>query len=64
MGLKHSIQTISKLAKAIDAEITVMESGEFSIFWKHLRFQPTVDEIPKMIEAIKSLTDIGFSDNY
>lgn len=64
MGLKNSIQTISRLAKTIDAEITVMESGEFSIFWKHLRFQPAIDEIPKMIEAIKALTDIGFSDNY
>jgi len=35
VGLKNSIQTISKLAKTIDAEITVMESGEFS----HPRFK-------------------------
>jgi hypothetical protein len=63
VGLKNSIQTIGRLAKEIDAEITVTESGDLNIFWKSLRFQPSIDEVPKIVEAIKVLTAVGFSNN-
>lgn len=61
MGLKHSIRQISKLAEDTDSEVTFSERLGFEWYWQDLRFQPEETEIPKLVEAIKTLREIGFS---
>jgi hypothetical protein len=38
-----------------------MENGTLDWYWKSLRFQPEVEEVPKLVEAIKAMSAIGCS---
>ena len=59
MGLKHSLKQLEKLATETGSEITFMENGTLDWYWKSLRFQPEVEEVPKLVEAIKAMSAIG-----
>lgn len=59
MGLKHSFKQLEKLATETGSEITFMSDGRLDWYWKSIRIQPTVEQIPQVIEALKALEDIG-----
>jgi hypothetical protein len=59
MGLKHSLKQLGKLAIDTQSEITFSENGSIDWYWKSLRFQPEPEDVPKLVEAIKALTEIG-----
>jgi hypothetical protein len=59
VGLKHSLKQLEKLATETGCEITFMDNGTLDWYWKSLRFQPNVEEVPRLAEAIKVLSEIG-----
>jgi hypothetical protein len=61
MGLKHLFRQIAKLAEETDSEITFSERLGLDWCWNSLRFQPEERDIQKLVEAIKTLREIGFS---
>lgn len=63
MGLKHSIRQLSKLAEETESEITFSREFGLDWYWKNLRFQPDESQVPKLVEAIKALQEIGFQDS-
>jgi hypothetical protein len=63
MGLKHSIRQIAKLAQETGSEISFSDTFGVDWYWKNLRFQPDESEVPKLVEAIKTLQEIGFEDS-
>jgi len=61
VGLKHSLKQLEKIAAETNSEITFSEDGTIDWFWMSLRFQPKIEDVPKLIQAITVLTDeIGF----
>jgi hypothetical protein len=62
VGLKHSLKQLEKLATETGSEITFMADGTLDWYWKSLRFQPEIEEVPEIIEAIRALNKIGFRD--
>jgi len=60
MGLKHALKQLEKLATETESEITFSENGTLDWFWKSLRFQPGIEDVPKLVEAIKVMSAIGF----
>lgn len=62
MGLKDSLKQLKKIATETESEITFMGDGGFDWYWKSLRFQPELEQIPRLIEALKALNEIGFKD--
>ena len=59
MGLKHSLKQLEKIAAESKSEITFMEDGGIQWYWKGLRFDPKIEDVPKLIQALKELSDIG-----
>lgn len=64
MGLKHSFKQLEKLATETGSEITFMADGRLDWYWKSIRIQPTVEQIPQVVEALKSLSDIGCCEQH
>ena len=59
MGIKHSFQQMEKLASETGSEITFMADGRLDWYWKSIRIQPTVEQVPQIVEALKMLMKIG-----
>ena len=59
VGLKRSWQQLSKIAEETGSEITFMADGSIQWYWRCLRFDPEVEDVPRLIQALKELSDIG-----
>jgi hypothetical protein len=50
---------MEKLASETGSEITFMADGRLDWYWKSIRIQPTVEQVPQIVEALKTLMKIG-----
>jgi hypothetical protein len=63
MRFKHSFKQIAKIAEETGSEITFSERLGLEWYWHNLEFTPEEKDVPRLIEAIKTLREIGFTQN-
>jgi hypothetical protein len=56
------MRQLAKLAEETGSEISFAKDCYVDWYWHNLRFQPDEKDIPRLVEAIRTLQEIGFED--